>query len=74
MAEIGYGQKVTPRGMGGRADAHGHLGRGALPVKSDEERDRHGEALPVYFPTNWEGEPPPDEARGPNRRRPSIAS
>jgi len=59
--------------MGGARCTRVISGRGALLVKLDEEGIER-QALPVVFPTNWEARPADGAARGPNSRRPLIAT
>ena len=65
MAEMVIGEKVTLEEMGGARMHTGVSGCGHQLVKSDEEGDRDGPALPVLPAEQLGAEP----AAGPRRRR-----
>jgi acetyl-CoA carboxylase carboxyltransferase component len=59
MAEMVIGEKVTLEEMGGARMHTGQSGCGHVLVKSDEEGIDFAKRYLSYFPTSWEGEPPP---------------
>jgi methylmalonyl-CoA decarboxylase subunit alpha len=59
MAEMVIGEKVTLEEMGGARMHTAQSGCGHMLVKTDEEGIDLAKRYLSYFPTNWEGEPPP---------------
>jgi acetyl-CoA carboxylase carboxyltransferase component len=59
MAEMVIGEKVTLDEMGGARMHTGTSGVGHLLVKTDEEGIDAARRYLSYFPTSWQGEPPP---------------
>jgi methylmalonyl-CoA decarboxylase subunit alpha len=59
MAEMVIGEKVSLDEMGGARMHTGVSGVGHFLVKSDEEGIDTAKRYLSYFPTNWQGEPPP---------------
>jgi methylmalonyl-CoA decarboxylase subunit alpha len=65
MAEMVIGEKVTLEEMGGARMHTGVSGCGHLLVKSDEEGIDLAQRYLSYFPSSWNGEPPPAAAVAP---------
>jgi methylmalonyl-CoA decarboxylase subunit alpha len=59
MAEMVIGEKVSLEEMGGARLHTGTSGVGHLLASSDEEGVELARSYLSYFPTDWEGEPPP---------------
>src|SRR5436190_12319863 len=59
MAEMVIGEKVSLEEMGGARMHTGVSGVGHFLVKSDEEGIDTAKRYLSYFPTNWQGDPPP---------------
>jgi len=65
MAEMVIGEKVSLEEMGGARMHTGVSGCGHQLVKSDAEGIAMARRYLSFFPSNWEGAPPPAEAVGP---------
>ena len=65
MAEMVIGEKVSLEEMGGARMHTGVSGCGHFLVKSDEEAIDLAKRYLSYFPSNWQGEPPPAPPAGP---------
>jgi acetyl-CoA carboxylase carboxyltransferase component len=65
MAEMVIGEKVTLEEMGGARMHTATSGVGHVLVKSDEEGIDAARRYLSYFPSSWQGEPPPAPPAGP---------
>jgi acetyl-CoA carboxylase carboxyltransferase component len=72
MAEMVIGEKVSLDEMGGARMHTGVSGVGHFLVKSDEEGIDTAKRYLSYFPTNWQGEPPPAPPADPSAEAASI--
>src|SRR3954463_8659823 len=72
MAEMVIGEKVSLEEMGGARMHTGVSGVGHFLVKSDEEGIDTAKRYLSYFPTNWQGEPPPAPPADPSAEAGSI--
>ncbi|MGZ4200423.1 MAG: acyl-CoA carboxylase subunit beta [Thermoleophilaceae bacterium] len=70
MAEMVIGEKVSLEEMGGARMHTGVSGCGHFLVKSDEEAIDLAKRYLSYFPSNWQGEPPPAPPAEPASDRP----
>ncbi len=70
MAEMVIGEKVSLEEMGGARMHTGVSGCGHFLVKSDEEAIDLAKRYLSFFPSNWQGEPPPAPPAEPASEKP----
>jgi methylmalonyl-CoA decarboxylase subunit alpha len=70
MAEMVIGEKVSLEEMGGARMHTGVSGCGHFLVKSDEEAIDLAKRYLSYFPSSWQGEPPPAPPAEPSSETP----